>query len=314
MGEYPLWTSYRYYYKERKLTLYFPLTTSIIITIIWRMKPINIKDKKIFDDYLTRYPPVISEFTFTNLFCWRHSKKNQWTIIDDHLVISFFKEEKLYFYQPIGPEPQKIIMKIFEKHPETVFERVDKAIASKLDGLKVEEDRDNFDYVYSKQDLIEMPGSKFRSKKNFINRCLRLNPKVEDCSPDNIEKKYSIQLNWLMERDDHENLQDENLAIKEALQNFHDLNLHSLLITIDNQPAGFLIGEKLNDTTYVDHFEKGISSYQGIYQYMLWEFAKSLPEDIKFINREQDLGVEGLRKAKQSYNPVFMTEKFRISR
>ena len=106
---------------------------------------------------------------------------------------------------------------------------------------------------------------------------------------------------------------NEFVAIKELLHNFRRLDVEGTCVHIEKKIVGFAIGERLNDDTYVEHFEKGDINYKGVYQFVFNEFSKRIPERFKFINREQDLGVEGLRKAKESYSPVKMIEKFSIS-
>jgi len=86
------------------------------------------------------------------------------------------------------------------------------------------------------------------------------------------------------------------------------------VITVDGNVAAFAIGEKLNENTYVDHFERADTKFPGIYQFLLHEFVKHIPKEFKFVNREQDLGIEGLRKAKTDLGPIHMIEKYLIKK
>ena len=103
-------------------------------------KKINLEDKNLFDDYFRKYPPNISELTFTNLFCWRHSKKYAYAIIDNHLLISYEERGTKKYLQPVGETPELIIAKVLSIYPKALFERVEGHIAEKLkDQLKLSE-------------------------------------------------------------------------------------------------------------------------------------------------------------------------------
>ena len=102
----------------------------------------------------------------------------------------------------------------------------------------------------------------------------------------------------------------EDMAVREALLHFKQFNLFGICVRINGKIEGFAVGEKLNQNTFVEHFEKGNTEFKGIYQYVLNQFAKHISSQFEFLNREQDLGVEGLRKSKLSYYPAFFVEKY----
>jgi len=280
-------------------------------------KPITIADKEIFDDYLSKFQPTGSEMTFTNMFTWRNSKKHEWTEIDNHLIISFSKNNKRMFYPPVGKNPSVIIEKIFSEFPETEFHRVPKEIATQLEKkFTVTETRGQWDYVYKTKDMVELTGKKLRAKRNFINRFEKNDPESGICKDEtNIAQKLAIQEKWCLIKDCDKNpeLKSEDEAIREALTNYKELGLSSIIISIGDEPVAFAIGEKLNENTFVEHFEKSDSSYEGIFQYVFKEFARSIPERFEFLNREQDLDIPGLKKAKESYGPIKMIEKYKIT-
>jgi hypothetical protein len=111
---------------------------------------------------------------------------------------------------------------------------------------------------------------------------------------------------------DNPTLKQEDMAIRNVFHYSTELDTQGTVIMKDDMIAGFAIGEPLNNNTFVDHFEKADTQFPGIYQFLLHELVKSIPEQYRYINREQDLGIEGLRKAKMAYNPVKMIEKFII--
>jgi len=126
---------------------------------------------------------------------------------------------------------------------------------------------------------------------------------------------FSLQEKWCNIKNcvSDEQLQAEDIAIKEALAHFKEFNLFGVCVAINKNIEAFAIGEKLNNGTFVEHFEKANTKFNGIYQYVLHEFVKAIPKNFKYLNREEDLGIAGLRKSKLSYNPVNMVEKYRIS-
>jgi len=274
-------------------------------------KTLELSDKKIFDEFFKRFPPKISELTFTNLFSWRTSKDYMFNLLDEHLIISFENE----FLQPIGKTPEKIMEKLLKEKKDMIFERIEKSVAMLLSNkFLVEEERDMFDYVYSLRDLSELKGNQFEPKRNLVKQAEKYNPEVCRLTESNVNDFFRLQQEWCNLRSCENNklLSDENKAILEALSNFKEFNLCGTCIRIKGKLAAFAIGEKLNEDTYVEHFEKGDLNYKGIYQYVLKEFASALSEKTVYLNREQDLGIPGLRKAKESYHPVKMIEKYRI--
>ncbi len=271
-------------------------------------REIKLQDKDIFDRYLKEFQPEISEFTFTNLFSWAKPKQHSFAEIKNHIVVRFGKNS---FYEPIGDDPAAIMEIILDKVAGAKFERVHKA----ADRFKAEEDRDNFDYVYSIKELQELKGNKFEAKRNLAKQCMQYGPEVCRLNQDNVHKFFELQKKWCSLRscEQKKALSHENEAITTALSHFQEFSLCGVCIIIDDNVAGFAVGEHLNDNTFVEHFEKGDTRYKGIYQYLLREFVRAVPEDYSFLNREQDLGIPGIRKAKKSYSPVRMVKKYSVS-
>jgi len=281
-------------------------------------KPIELQDKELFDQFFIKYPPLISEFTFTNLFCWRLSKGHEFALYNNHLIISFFDDRKFRrFYQPIGENPADIMQKILLLFPESSFERVEKSIAEKINKeFIVEHDKNMDDYVYSINNLKLLVGDKYSAKRNFIKRFLHYNPKICVLDEDAVQSFLQLQEKWCNLKDCHsnKNTEAEHMAIKEALLNFKKLKFFGMCVYVNNNIEAFAIGEPLNENTFVEHFEKADARFTGIYQYLLNEFVKTIPERFTFINREQDLDVEGIRKTKLSYHPFKFIEKYNIKK
>ncbi len=281
-----------------------------------KFKPIELKDKPVFDEFSRRYPPWASDITFTNLFSWRAKYKYEYAVVDDHLLVSYSKDGKRTFYQPVGEDPAGVMVKVLEKHPDSEFVRVEKKAAEAMpDGFRTEEQRDMFDYVYDVKELSELKGTKYAPKRSFVHQCEKYEPSTCILDRDGVKSFLEMQEKWCRMRgcEDDPDLYAEDCAIKEAITNAEELGIFGVCVMIGGRVEAFAIGERLNDDTFVEHFEKGNTEFKGIYQYVLYEFSKAIPGEFRYLNREQDLGIEGLRKAKESYHPVKMVEKFRVS-
>jgi hypothetical protein len=178
---------------------------------------------------------------------------------------------------------------------------------------KIIEDPDNSDYVYLTEDLINLPGNKYHGKKNHISRFMKdYDSEYRDLDLDLVHCCLNLQENWCEVKDCGESpaLMAEDMAVYEALKNYEELDYKGGVILIDSKVEAFSLGEMLNPDTAVIHIEKANPGIPGLYAVINQLFAKGAWSLAKYINREQDLGLEGLRKAKKSYYPHHMVEKF----
>ncbi len=282
-------------------------------------RAIDLSDKPLFDRLFKDLQPEISEFTFTNLLCWQEAYGFQVSKIEDFLIIRFSKGDKEYFFDLIGRgDSKKVIKQCLEEFGDARFVRLPFSTAVLFNnetGYKSIEDRDNFDYAYRRQDLVQLKGKKYDAKRNFIKRFFNLyKPVCRKASPVDVEQCIRFHNEWCDDKvcDQDLGLKREKQAILEMLKNCHALGLSGVVIEIDNQIKAFSIGEPLNDTTFVIHAEKASAKFVGIYQAINNFFASVIPKQFKFINREQDLGIENLRKAKTSYQPASLVKKFTL--
>ncbi|MBD3211898.1 MAG: DUF2156 domain-containing protein [Candidatus Lokiarchaeota archaeon] len=298
--------------------------------------PIELTSKPIFTQYFKDYPPEISEFTFTNLFAWQEHYNLLFMEWRDHLLI-FSKDflgkwkasqrrvnNPLFFFPPVGESPEIVIIELFKKYKSLEIHRADEPIISKLQStpdfselnLKIIEDRDNWDYVYDKSELIDLAGNKYRSKRRQLEKFLE-HYKYEFylISEEWLESCKNFQEKWCLinECQKNKDLQEEQNAIERLFNNYTELDYNGGILLVDDNTAGYTIGEMLNKNTNVIHIEKAHVYYQGSYQTINNFFLKECcSQDAEFVNREQDLGIEGLRKAKQSYHPHHMVKKYII--
>ncbi|UCD03177.1 MAG: DUF2156 domain-containing protein [Candidatus Aenigmatarchaeota archaeon] len=274
-------------------------------------REILIEDQKLFEEKFSSMKTLASDYKFTNLFLWGKARGYSASMLDGHILVFYEKEGKKFFFQPMGPEAWKVIKSVLDKEPEATFVRVTEEGVKNLEGLRVEEDRDNFDYVYEREKLVKLDGAKFYPKRSFAEKAMKYNPEIrETCEEGCLE----LQDEWCRERECKlkPELNEENTAVYTLFMEKKDLWVSFVSIVIDGKVAAFAAGEELNKDTFVVWFEKGNTKYKGIYQLINREFAKRIPEKYKYINREQDLGIEGLRKAKLSYYPACMVKKYTV--
>lgn len=288
--------------------------------------PLELKDRAVFQAFFSEYRPEISELTFTNLFIWRSHYKFHWSLYKDWLVIvSLEGEYGTYAMEPVGPPPRDEVTRLVlewirdekdEKNPR--IERADDRIVEELQdvkGVSIEPTRDHFDYVYLRDDLVKLAGNKYRSKRNHINQLLRTySYRYEELAPDHIKDCIELQERWCTLRrcEDDLDLLGEWDAVKEILKHYTNLETQGAVITIDNKVMAFTIGQMLNGDTAVVHIEKADPEIPGLYPAINQLFCENGLKKATYINREQDLGIPGLREAKLSYYPDHMVKKFRI--
>jgi hypothetical protein len=187
------------------------------------------------------------------------------------------------------------------------------ALALSHDGLQVANDRDNADYVYRVKDLAQLEGRRFHKKRNLIKQCLQAyDCTYEPITPGLITECTAMLDRWCKARRCRHDpgLCSESLAVRESFSHWELLRLVGGAIRIDGDIQAFALGEMLRPGTAVCHFEKAMPGFQGLGQLINQWFAKYALQDFEFENREQDLGIPGLRQAKKSYHPDHMVEKY----
>jgi uncharacterized protein len=289
-------------------------------------RPLELQDKEIFNRYLIEDPPEISELTFTNLFMWQSIYHPVWTELDNLLLIILNPEGATPFgLQPVGSgnkaEASGILLdylgeqttdpKICRAGERLVSEVVDKNLFSCIP------DRANSDYIYSIFDLIQLSGRKYHRKKNHLNHFIKsFQYEYRELDLELVECFMDMQEEWCKMRECLEipDLLSEDYAVHRALTHFEELDYRGGAIKIDGRIEAFSLGEVLNENTAVIHIEKANPDIPGLYTAINQMFCSNAWAEMKFINREQDLGVEGLRKAKESYLPHHMINKYTINR
>ena len=291
-----------------------------------QFKAVQLQDRDFIIEVLRKYRPQTSEWSFTNLFIWQSHYGFQWTRYRDWLiVVGCGNNDHAYALQPMGPpsreEVTRMLLKwLWEEKGELSarIERADKRLVSELEGATdflVEPVRDQFDYVYQGEDLIRLAGRKYHAKRNHINKFRRLHTfTYAPFANEHLEPCLELADSWCEWRRCEEdlNLVGEWEAVREALSHFEALEIVGGVILMEDQVKAFALGELLNDEMATVHIEKADPEIPGLYAVINQQFCENSWPDVPFVNREQDLGEPGLRKAKLSYYPDHLEEKFQI--
>lgn len=284
-----------------------------------QLREITLADRNLINDFFDRFPPVISEHTFTNLFIWRRSRPI-WVAEElDSLLFLVNPEHwmgsgKILFGPPAGPATLPEVMEVFKDEIGGCIRTPHDLVADfRETGTKISADRPNHDYVYKVSDLASLSGRKFMKKRNHIKQCRKkYRLEFEVITDANIKECLNMQHKWCEARECEleAGLFGEYQAIQDVFQYYWQFErLTGGAIRVDGDISAFAIAEKLTPDTAVWHFEKALPGFHGLAQTMNQMFAQHCLSDFEFVNREQDLGIKGLRRAKKSYHPDHMVEK-----
>lgn len=283
------------------------------------IRPLELGEQSLVAHCLRRYPPEISELTFTNLFVWRSSRPIWLAEVEDSMV--FIADShgsdaatKVILGPPLGEAPPLAFARALGIELEG-FVRIPEDTATSLRdaGLNVMPDRDNSDYVYRVADLADLEGRHYHKKRNLIKQCLAAHRcEYEPITAQLVSECLELQDRWCQARNCGKDpgLCKEYVAIRDAFIHYQDLQFLGGTIRIDGELQAYALGEALTPDTAVCHFEKAMPGIQGLGQLINQWFAKHALGGFEFVNREQDLGIPGLRQAKESYHPHHMVHKF----
>ena len=299
---------------------------------------VTIESKDILKPYFEGYEYRTSGMSFSSLYMWRNENDFTWEIIGDYLFISGLShleiEKHEYFVFPpltktgeFNPRDLKEALLQVKERMEAHGEKFTlRLVPEHMKGMLEEawgdveyiDDRPNYDYLYAKQDLVELKGKKLHGKKNHLNyfknnyeyEYVKLEPSMVDTVMQFLDEFNSRkelaphEMEWLMMETD---------AMRDVVENLDKLDYIAGAIVIDGKVEAFSIGAKTGAETVTVHVEKANSQIRGLYPAINNEFCKALPEEIKYVNREEDMGIENLRKAKLSYKPIELIEKCIVS-
>ncbi len=289
-------------------------------------KPIEVTDKQWADPLIKMSNYKGSEYVFSNNYNWRFSYFTEVARFKDFYLVKSGKTKKSYLFPSGSGDLKEVVTALIEDAKargeifalRSITEETKAQLEAVMpDVFNFETNRDNADYIYLKDKLSTLAGKKLHGKRNHINRFKENNPNwvYEDITPENIYDCITMNKKWckLMECNDSETLSEEVCAVKSSFRDFENLKLIGGLLRLEagGDVIAYTIGSYTEGCdTVVVHIEKAFHEIQGAYPMINQQFVLSQCQDFTYINREDDLGEEGLRKAKLSYYPEIIEEKY----
>lgn len=281
--------------------------------------PITLEDKAVFDKIYAEYPISHSENTFGTLYCWRHYGHYEIAVVEGCLIIRGSTDAYTSVRAPIGPKNREVLdatidlaISSGEPAPFLVLEPWQSEwIHEVRPDLRFLPDRDFFDYVYETNELASLEGKPYLMIRKQLNRFRKKCPStVEPVTDENFDEVREFLIKWCQYRecDKYTILKHEKDALYEALEVFDELGFEGIVVRPRGEIGGLAIFEELNPQTAVVHYEKGLPDCEGIYKEINFRTAELLQDRYRFINRESDMGLPGLKEAKERYHPHHMAE------
>lgn len=287
--------------------------------------PISLETKPTYDGFRLNETDRGCESDFVNVYLWGEQSV---ALYDGHLIVLARFGNRFAYHYPFGEgNPEKTLRAIqmdaeYRRIPLRLIGLTEKAVET-VESLfpsafSFEENRDSFDYVYDINDLADLVGKRYNGKRNHLNRfrenypSAKLIPLTEEYIP--AVKKMAEQ--WFREREENDaetDFSSEKSALDRALSEFRPLSLDGMILTNQTELLAFTIGSRMTSDTFDVHFEKARSDVQGAYAAINQGFAsyiRSRYPDVRFLDREEDMGIEGLRRAKESYRPHHFIKKW----
>jgi len=290
--------------------------------------PLDLSAKPIVSSFIRKFECQLMNYSFETLFLYRDVFRVHFTIFDNFLILKLTQNQEEYFMFPMGEGNLPTILNIIAKetldnHKRLCFCQFCNDMAPLLvqwaedygneTGSKyiIHSIRNQYEYIYSAKQLALLGGHLLKPKRNQINFFTKNNIwSSMSITRENIEQVKQFNDLWEEQKisEDNFSLTNENIAIQEAFTHFFDLNLQGILLQIENKIVAFSIGFPLNEDTFLILFEKADRNFKGAYTMINRLFAQEISKKYTYINRGEDAGAEGLRKAKLSYLPEYLIE------
>lgn len=287
---------------------------------------VELRDKPRVEEHLRKSDFRGCEYTFGNLFLWGKHYNTEICFAEGFCFEKVGRGSDTMFIYPYGEGSVETAVSLMREYAAQngfpcvicANKAITEKITEKYPEAKTELYRDFCDYVYLADDLENLKGKKFHAKRNHLNRFDENDWSFEPMTSENIPECLAMTELWRDENvtDDSEDAHSkltELGVVKRALELFNELGFIGGVLRVEGEVQAFTLGERSAENTFVVHIEKALRKYQGAYAAINREFVRSLEGKYEYIDREEDTGSENLRKAKLSYNPVFLEEKFLIS-
>lgn len=287
-------------------------------------KKITLDDKPIFDKIFENNTYRASECCFSNLYGWAHKFNTQYAVWGGFLLIKFTNAAGGCSYlAPLGSGDMKAAIELLAEDcgcmvrfemsgvTEAMWQKIEEAAPGVFEKIPTPE---SFDYIYTSEKLIHLTGKKLQSKRNHINRFKKEN-QWEYVSlnehPETLAECRRMLTEWYeLNKESHDlSLRFDYITTSDFLHNFEALGLSGGAVCVEGGVAAFSLGARLTDDTFNVHVEKAFADIHGAYTIMNQQFVENEAANYRYVNREEDMGFESLRKAKMSYQPDILLEK-----
>lgn len=288
----------------------------------------ELEDRELISSYFEKAPSRSCERTFANVYLWSRRYHVRYAVIEGALVF-MDDEDGLMFAYPAGePEAVKRALEFLKSYSEergcslklyNVTEENFAQMDSWYPGkYQIEYDRDEADYVYETEKLATLAGKKLHGKRNHINKfkSLHENWSYESLDDDNVEECFQMALKWRTDNgcEDDAEKNAEMCVTLNSLRLYKELGMVGGVLRVDGKVVAFTVGEQNCGDTFVVHIEKAFADVDGAYPMINQQFVQHECMEYAYVNREDDAGSEGLRKAKLSYRPAFLVQKGFVTR
>ncbi|MDO5017520.1 MAG: DUF2156 domain-containing protein [Porphyromonas sp.] len=288
---------------------------------------VGLEDRDTILAFLEDNPYCNCDYSFGNLYNWGFLYLTSVAFHKGMMVVRFRSKEtgSEAYLTPIGNGDLREVLIDMEYtgqvngHPLILMAVQDSALEAieqcHPTSIKVFKNRDNADYIYDRNKLETLSGKKLQSKRNHINKFKRLYPdyQYEPLSDANVEECLELERHWLAETEETPGVDDEKVMVTRALTEWKEIGLRGGCIRVEGKVIAFTMGMPINPHCFGVHIEKADTDYEGSFTIINQEFVRHLPERYVRVNREEDLGLEGLRKAKLSYRPLAILEKHKVA-
>jgi hypothetical protein len=296
-----------------------------------KMKKVTLSNQSLLRPYYKVFDSEISDTSLTNVLLWTDKYNFYFFIMDSYAFIVNVEPDRMYFSSPIGAYDGGGQVREVVRSLKTTLESCGIPLVIKKSSenfvklleatsdfeIEVISSRDESDYIYDYEPMKTLTGNKYHKKKNQVNKFMKTveNYNFRLYETKDFQTVKQLMEKWCLDRDceNDSNLQFEFDGVMQYLEKSSVDHLLMGLLFIDEALQGFVLGEIVSGNMLLIHVEKANAEFPGIYQMLGYEFYNMAYNDaLLWINREQDLGIEGLRKSKLSYHPVRFVEKFEI--
>ena len=306
--------------------------------IMISFREIQLADKPLLDSYLHKATAPICDYTFVNIYAWQTLYQTVWAEVEGALVVRFWLDGE-YGYMVVGAEDYARVMTALLAEAKEAGARLRlvgmtsgdaerfKAWAAENGGMErfaICDNPDYRDYIYSVEDLSTLSGRKYQPKRNHINKFeSKYTYEFKELTPEYFQECLCLECRWQLRKavmDNPEVVKEhkckdtaEKIAIRRAFDAFDELGLYGGVLLVDGHVAAFTYGSAISDDTFCTHIEKADSTMEGIFPMINRCFARALAErGFVWVNREEDMGLAGLRRSKNSFYPVRLQEKIGV--